>query len=279
MPRPGFLNNPMPPAPVHLHRPIRAGSFMPELQAAPWRYHLAHDREDSLLLWLTKGQGRIMVNGVLRGVSMHHAIWLPAGTLFSVELQPGSQALYAQVPPQPGTHQPANAVILPIRDGRAQAELTAEIDAMQRELHARQPMMQDALEARATLLGIWLQRQITAGAAESRPAGAAQRLAQRFARDLSQHFRSPRTIAAYADALDVTATHLTRVCRRCCGKTAADLLSERRLHAARVALQSPKPPLKDVAASLGFSSAAYFTRFVQAHTGQSPSALRKSARA
>lgn len=274
MPRPGFLTTPMPPAPERLRGQIRAGSFLLEQQAAPWRYKLAHDREDITLLWITKGQGRVMVAGVRRGISMHHALWLPAGTLFSVDLQPGTQALIVHAPPGLSPREPETPVLLRIRDGFAQAELTAEIDAMHRECQAKRPLMQDALEARAALLGIWLHRQIALGHADPQPETAAHRLVKRFAAALCRDYRSPRTIAAYAEALDVTPTHLTRCCRAACGQTAADLLAERRVHAARTALASPKPPVQEIARALGFSSAAYFTRFMQSHTGQTPSDLR-----
>ncbi|WP_425070835.1 helix-turn-helix domain-containing protein [Sagittula sp. S175] len=278
MARPGFLKNPMPPAPSKPRGPIRAGSFMLEFQSAPWRYNLAHDREDTTLLWITKGQGRVMIGGVLRGVSMHHALWLPAGTLFSVDLQPGTQALFVHAAPGLGPREPHEPTVLRIRDSFAQAELTAEIDAMHRELQQKRALMQDALEARVRLMGIWLARQIDNGASEPPKETAAQRLARRFATALTRDFRTAQTMGDYAEALDVTPTHLSRTCKATCGKTAADLLTERKLHAARMALDSPKPPVQDVAKSLGFSSAAYFTRFVQTHTGKTPSALRNGAR-
>lgn len=278
MNRPGFLKNPMPPAPERTRGPVRCGSFMLELQGAPWRYQLAHDREDSTLLWITKGQGRAMVAGVLRGVSMHQALWLPAGTLFAIDLQPGTQALFVHAPTGLAPKEPETPMLLRIRDSFAQAELTGEIDAMHRELTQKRALMQDSLEARVRLLGIWLHRQIEKGAAETPKDTAAQRLARRYAQALSRDFRTAQPMAAYADALDVTPTHLSRICRQCCGKTAADLLTERKLHAARVALESPRPPVQEVAKSLGFSSAAYFTRFIQTHTGKSPSQLRTDAR-
>lgn len=277
MARPGFLKNPMPPAPAKPRGPVRAGSFMPEFQAAPWRYQLAHDREDTTVLWLTKGQGRVMIAGQLRGISMHQALWLPAGTLFAVDLQPGTQALYVHAPPGLAPREPQEPMMLRIRDSFAQAELTGEIDAMHRELMQKRALMQDAVEARVRLLGIWLHRQIEAGAAEPPKETAAQRLARRYATAISRDYRTANAMAVYAEALDVTPTHLSRTCKACCGKTAADLLTERKLHAARLALESPKPPVQEVAKSLGFSSPAYFTRFIQAHTGKTPTALRSIA--
>ena len=231
-----------------------------------------------MLLWITKGQGRATVNGVMRGISMHNALYLPAGTLFSVDLQPGSQALYVHAPPGLGPREPQEPLLMRIRDSFSQAELTGEIDAMHRELMRKGELLQDSLEARARLIAIWIHRQVRAGAVETPPETAAQRLVRGFAQAVARDFRSARSMASYAEDLHVTATHLSRSCRSCCGKTAADILTERRLHAARVALESPRPPVQEVARSLGFASPAYFTRFIQTHTGQSPSALRAAAR-
>ncbi|WP_223421138.1 helix-turn-helix transcriptional regulator [Tateyamaria pelophila] len=76
--------------------------------------------------------------------------------------------------------------------------------------------------------------------------------------------------------LGVTPTHLTQACKAATGKTAADLLTERVLYAARIALLETSVPVQDVARFLGFGSAAYFTRFIQQHTKMTPTALRRS---
>ncbi len=278
MGRPGFMKNPMPPAAPRPKGEIRCGSFMLELQPAPWRYGLLNHRDDHMLLWITKGQGRAVVNGVMRGISMHNALFLPAGTLFSVELQAGTQSLFMQAPPGLAPREPQEPMLLRIRDSFAQAELTGEIDSMHREITRKGVLMRDSLESRARLIGIWLHRQIVAGCAETPTESAAQRLVRRFSGAVTRDYRAARALSAYADDLDVTATHLSRSCRACCGKTAAEVLTERRLHAARHALESPRPAVQEVARALGFASPAYFSRFIQTHTGQSPSALRAAAR-
>lgn len=277
MTRPGFLRNPMPPAPARPKGTVRCGSYGLELQGAPWKFTLLHDREEDVLLWITRGQGRVIVNGIRRGVSMNNALYLPAGTLFSIETQHGTQALIVQSPMGMNDHMPHMPLLLRVRDSHSQVELTGHIDAMSRELHAGRPMAQEAVAAHMALVAVWLQRQVRGGAADTPPETAAQRLVRRYAQALVRDFRSPAPMAQYAEALDVTPTHLSRTCKTCCGKTAADMLTERKLHAARIALESPRPAVKEVAQSLGFSSAAYFTRFIQAHTGASPTALRTAA--
>ncbi len=274
MTRPGFLKNPMPPAPQRPMGAVRSGSFGLEAQGAPWKFTLLHDREEEVLLWITKGQGRVTVNGVRRGISMHNAIYLPAGTLFSVEMPNNAQGLILRCPTGMSPHLPQAPALLRIREGIAQAELTSYIDTMNRELMQKRPLMQEALRSNIGLVAVWLQRQLQLDTADPPRDTAAQRLARRYAQAVTRGYRSSQGMGQYAEALDVTPTHLTRACRATCGKTAAEILSERKLYAARIALESPKPPVKDVAKSLGFASAAYFTRFIQGHTGKSPSALR-----
>lgn len=273
--KPGFLSKPMPPARAQPIGEVHCGSYGLAYQAAPWRFGLQHDREENLLLWLTKGQGRVIINGVRRGISMHNALFMPAGTLFSIDLPAGVQALLVQSPAGLTGRLPRSPLLLRVRDSLAQAELTGEIDAMSRELNAKRPHLQEALEAHIRLIAVWLHRQVKLGTADAPKETAAQRLVRRYAQMITREYQSPDLMGDYAEQLNVTPTHLTRVCRECCGMTASDILNERKLHAARVALSQPKPPVQDVARALGFSSPAYFTRFIQNHTGQSPSALRK----
>ncbi len=85
-------------------------------------------------------------------------------------------------------------------------------------------------------------------------------------------------MAWYAEQLDITPTHLTRVCRQSAGLTAADMLNQMIQHRARSLLINSDMPMKRIADALGFGSAAYFTRFCQHNFGQSPTQLRKQSR-
>ncbi|WP_234984198.1 helix-turn-helix transcriptional regulator [Roseivivax jejudonensis] len=257
-----------------MQRRIRCQPFAQVVGQSAWRMTLLHDRPDDLVLWVTRGQGRIVVNGVRRGLGVNNAVVLPAGTLMSVEL--GAQALAQVIQSPPGTapRMPTTPMHLRPRDTFAQAELTGEIEAMQREIARDRPHVQDALGAHLTLVAVWLERQRSDGLLDSPPENAGDRLVRRYAELLVQHHRSERVMADYADMLDVTPTHLTRVCKAACGRSAAEILTERVIHAAREMLAEPEPPIGAVADALGFSSAAYFSRFVQMHTGATPSALR-----
>ena len=83
-------------------------------------------------------------------------------------------------------------------------------------------------------------------------------------------------MAQHAQQLGVTPTHLARASRTATGVTAADHLTARLLHQTQTALIDTKLSAKDIATHLNFGSAAYFTRFVQQHTGQTPTQVRQS---
>ena len=258
---------------------FRVGSFRLAAQSAPWRFSLLHDRPTDILLWVTKGQGRVTLNGVNCGVAVHNAVYIPSGTLFALDFGQQVQALLVESPAAFVPALPQSPVILKARDSDAQTELTSLLDAMSRERLRARLFLDKALEAYMQLVAVWMQRQSAEGTAQDTVDTAATRLVRRYAQAVVRSYAQPVSMGTYAEALDVTPTHLTRTCRHCCGRTAADILTERRVHAGRTLLETTHVPIKDVAARLGFASAAYFTRFIQQHCGAAPSALRASAAA
>ncbi|MCX7565324.1 AraC family transcriptional regulator [Sulfitobacter sp. F26169L] len=242
-----------------------------------WRLGLAHDRPYHMLFWFTRGQGRIMLDGQRRGIGTHNAVFVPAGALFA--LDPGPQSLGQAVIAPVGT--PLRLPDLPrhlrVRDVQVQAELSSLIEAAAREQSQSRPLAQDALEAHVALMSVWLRRQITLEEHIPVKRSAGERLSHRFAQMIPQHYTTGASMAFYASQLGVTPTHLTRAVKAATGKTAADLLTERVVHAARTLLESTTHPARNIAQHLGFGSAAYFTRFMQQHAGRSPSQLRAAA--
>jgi len=244
---------------------------------APWALELQHSEENHALVLQTRGQARCVIEAVRRGISVHTALVIPAGTPFSLELGKQNFGLVCLIPPNGPLGMPDRPAILRIREAQAQAEVTGILDALQREQNTARPFMDEALTAHGALLTVWLRRaMIETGQTEERPS-AAIRLAEAYSALIERDYKTGKPMADYAKSLGVTPTHLTRVCRDCSGRTAAALLTERCLHAARMALERGDRPITEVATSLGFSSGAYFSRFILHHTGRSPSALRKAA--
>ncbi len=245
---------------------------------ASWRLTLPHSQSHHALIWITRGQARATVGGVRRGVGTHNALVVPAGTLFSLDIGPGCYGQVCLIPSGGPALMPDEPEHLRIREAQAQAELTALLDAMAREVSQERPFADEATQALAIMITVWLRRALI-GQEPSPRLTAARRLVVAYAAMVEQSHATGQPMAAYARDLGVTPTHLGRSCKACCGLTAADLLVQRTLHAARERLEDGDDAIRHVAAQLGFGSAAYFSRFIQAHTGASPSTLRRKAKA
>jgi len=256
---------------------IRIGTIAQLARGTPWRLEHLHSHHHDMLLWITRGQGRMVLQGLRSGIGTHNAVFVPAGTLLAVELGKQGFGLAIHLPDQPDLGLPEEPQHLRIRDVQAQAEIATVLDVMQREQAANRPYADTAMRAHAMLLSVWLRRQMIEHADDGPRIPAAHRLVQAYCALVARDYASPKLMGDYAAELGVTPTHLTRSCRDASGMTAADILTQRSLYAARDMIETTDRPLQDIGQALSFSSAAYFSRFVQHHTGQSPSTLRRLA--
>ncbi|MGB5838507.1 MAG: AraC family transcriptional regulator [Albidovulum sp.] len=240
-----------------------------------WRVEAMRSHSEPILLWFTRGQGRITVGGVTRGYGAHNAVFIPAGVMHGFEVGAQTHGTAVFFGRGCDVELPLTAQHLRIRDAGPQAELSGLIDNIQRELDSGRPSADRAAQHHLGLLGVWLERHVELARADEKKPDAARRLAARYTSLLESDFRSGKGVAEYARALGVTSTHLTRVCNQTCGRSASDLLHDRVIFEARVLLSETKIPIARVSETLGYTSAAYFTRAFQHRTGKTPSAFRK----
>ncbi len=253
---------------------IKVQTLAQAISAGPWKMELPHDRPDHLLIWVTRGQGRALLNGDPCGFGSHNALFIPAHHLVSLSFGRQTIGQVLHIPGASSLTVPQYPQRIQVLDSRDQAELTALFEALNREQSLAAPLWQSAMEAQAELVGIWLRRHMKGeNLAHERPT-AAQKIVRAYFQRLVHSFASGMSMADHARELGVTPTHLTRVCKAQTGQTAAALLTGRLVHASRTLLEETKFPARDIARHLGFNSAAYFSRFVAQHCGCSPSALR-----
>lgn len=215
-----------------------------------------------------------MLGGTRRGVGTHNLIYVPAFSLLSLEMGRQSMGLVAICPLSLADGLPETPRQLRIRDVSAISELTGLFEAAQREAAAQKPFFEDALAAHMGLVSVWLRRQLALPENDVQKEKAAARLAARFCALVSAPDASLHTMADHAETLGVTPTHLTRACKAATGRTAADILTQSILHKALSALHDTDATAKTISQQLHFGSPAYFTRFIQHHTGSPPSSLR-----
>lgn len=242
---------------------------------ARWRTEAMRSHDRARLLWITRGQGRICVNGLTAGFGPHNAVFIPAGTMHG--FVPAGSLLGSAILFDPADlpHLPSEPAHLRIREAADQIALTAWIDMMEREAASADPAAPRAMRALAGLISVWLERQIdTAPTPKRNPQSHAQQLVEAYAALIERDFRREHSVSHYAEALGITPTHLSRVCTQATGKPAGELLAQR-LHAeARHMLSETRLPINHVARHLGFTSPAYFSRAFHRHIGASPRAFR-----
>lgn len=240
-----------------------------------WRTEAMRSYRTSTLVWVTRGQGRITVAGVTRGYGAHNAIFIPPRTMHGFEVGPqvfGTAIFLADDIDAPLPHAPVH---LRIRDVMAQTEMVTLLEALQREIETPRPFGERAIHHHIGLLSVWLDRQASLAGAAPDPT-ASQKLVLRFTRAVEDQLYTGQSVSDYAEALGVTPTHLSRVCRETCGRPASEILADRVSFEARRLLADTPLPVKRIAEVLGFRSAAYFTRAFQQRTGQTPTAFRTS---
>lgn len=242
-----------------------------------WRVEAMRSLSEACLLWFTKGQGRITIAGATRGYGPNTCVFIPPGTMHGFEV--GTQVFGTAVffGRDSDLTLPDRTHLLRIRENSAQVELNLILDAIGREQVSDKPAHDRATQHHLGLLSVWLERQIRNAPPEAPPhPESARRLAAQFTQILERDFREGLGVADFAAALGITPTHLTRVCRLTTGRTAKDIVADRVIFEARRLLLDTKLPVSEVAKSLGFTSAAYFTRAFLHHTGTTPTDFRRA---
>lgn len=245
-----------------------------------WRTEAMRSHSSPRLLYIGKGQGRITIAGLTRGYGPNNLIFIPARTMYGFEVGPTVFGQMLTIPAAMAAEWPDEPVHLRLRDVLGQKELAQLFDNLERELVSARSGHSRAAHYHLGLLSVLFERQMDLQA-EQEPAGkdrttsAAAKLVAAYSDLVDRDFRSSKGVADYAAALGVTPTHLTRCCKQTCGKSALAILNDRTLFEARMLLRQTRQPVQAIAANLGFTSPAYFSRAFHSATGQTPSAFRR----
>lgn len=257
---------------VHVET-IEARSRLHNWEFAPHRHGRLHQ-----ILWLEAGEGRAALEG--RGVPLPAGtlVNLPVGCVHGFTFVRGTSGLVVTL-----AAETVDAVLTP-REGLAQVLARPAARPARADAAAAMRQMAEAFAGRAfaraqvlrglaaVLLGQIAQILAEDTSAEGVP-GPPPLLA-RFEALLDAHFAEHWPVAAYAKALAVTPTHLSRVSRAATGQPASRLIEERLLREARRNLVYTNLSVQTIAYTLGYSDPAYFSRVFARGTGLSPRAFR-----
>lgn len=237
---------------------------------------------------LTRGSLVGTLDGVRHTLCAPMALMIPPGVVHGFDYEPDSEGQQITVPSaqlgelaaRPVFAQAFSRYIIVPADLLAQApECEQLFEQVGVEFAGNLPGRTEALLAYTQLIALWFVRRDTGQGIRSRGTPLRDSLVHRFRRLVEEHFPRQRQIAFYADALGVTADHLSRACRQSTGLGALQLLHGRVEQEARRLLAYTPATIADIAEELGFADPSHFSRFFARAAGQSPTAYRNAAAA
>lgn len=129
----------------HIARESRMGMDAPRTYLVP------------VLFWITSGQGRMMIDGNMRGYTSHNAIYLPANTPHALDVGSrthGSVAFFGGGSDLP---RPSETIHLRITELQKQSELNQLMEGLiEDSADDSSPFRQEVIHHRAALTLLWI---------------------------------------------------------------------------------------------------------------------------
>ncbi len=103
------------------------------------------------------------------------------------------------------------------------------------------------------------------------------KILQQFRNFIEDNFLSKTQVAEYADMIYITPGHLNDTIKTVTGKTAKQVIDEKRITEAKRLLFWGELSVKQIASHMNFEDDAYFNRFFKKHTGQTPMLFQRNS--
>lgn len=146
-----------------------------------------------------------------------------------------------------------------------------------KEFQNRESGYLDAIKANLDLFFIEYIRQSQNQESDVRQVnGYSQERFDEFAELLNTRITEIKTVAKYAELMNLSPFQLNTITKSMVGKPASDLINAQVLLEAKRYLLATADQVKDIAYHLGYEDPSYFIRFFKKHTGLSPEAFRQN---
>jgi AraC family transcriptional regulator, transcriptional activator of pobA len=132
------------------------------------------------------------------------------------------------------------------------------------------------LEALADLVYIELSRLYTNKTENGKISDPSYLKVKKLQKFIDEYFKSKKFPSDYADLMNMSTRHLSRICREVLNKSTGDLIIERILIEARRLLIQKDITVAMVADELGYDDYSYFIRMFKKNTGVSPKEFQAS---
>lgn len=252
-------------------------------RAHAWR--IAPHRHSSVVqvFWLAKGEGNARFDGNQHHLGAHCLAVIPENCVHEFSWRQDSDGfalslattLVRELRAQRGFGDDLmkSASVLGGTDSRE--FLNALFGSIQEEYVGQESLREAALDSLVRTLAVWIARHSPADPTRPDRASRGSIHFSRFLKLLDEHHKQQWGVADYARHLGVSPSHLNAVSHTHGGASAKHLIQHRLLLAARRQLTYTDKPITDIAQSIGFGDASYFTRFFRRGMQMTPKEYRR----
>jgi AraC family transcriptional activator of pobA len=252
-----------------------------------WKIDAHLHRQLHQLVIVQRGRGIAVAEGNVSHFNPPAAMLVPAGTPHAFEFEPGTVGFVVSLSDELLREFAAREPQLSgLFAGPATLEMQAEGAGTAALLQAARQLAQEhsraaagralALEGQVCLLLVNALRLAQSLApSQGTPLTRQRQLVARFRALVESGFRENRRIPDYARQLRVTEAQLRNACLAATSQPPIQVVQARVLLEAKRQLFYTTKPIAEVAWSLGFDDAAYFTRFFTRRAGSSPRRYRR----
>ena len=262
------------------------------VRSSPYKFDIRPHMHDAFIqiLYLTQGQGEVMMNDARYLVSSPALILVPSQNVHAFRFSPNIDG--PVVTASQKSLESMAAVVMPELVSVLRKPAVLQLDDSSRHAEALMPLflgierewrvhaVGQVAAGMSLLMTLLVQVARLSNVLEPAPMARNSRKAQqieKFRTLVDLHFRERRPIKDYASEMGLTAGHLTRLCREVLNVSSQDVINARILHEAQRELVYSTDGIKQIANLVGFIDEAYFTRFFRKHTGLTPSEFRGRA--
>lgn len=105
-----------------------------------------------------------------------------------------------------------------------------------------------------------------------------EKLAFQFIHSVHQYSKTDHEVAAYANRLNISPAHLTRVIKEVTGKTASEWIAESLINEIKFLLHHPDNSIQAIASEVHFSDQSALSKFFKKNMGISPLEYRRKVK-
>ncbi len=263
---------------------LHCESILQRSRLYEWHIRVHQHAELVQLLYLHKGRAEIEIEGATTVMTEACIQVVPALCIHGFRFSPGTEGyvlslalpLLRRFENQFGRQldvlgQPQCVSVKESR-GHIRALFTALREEYSEDHDAREMMLHSLLGA----LLVWLNRQYLPARIAEDKAERKRSVMRHFSRLIESHYREHMPLIEYSRLVGLSATHLNYLCREFYGCSALGVLHQRLMLEARRNLQYTSMTIAQLSDYLGFTDAAYFSRFFRRYNGESPKAFRKN---